>query len=341
MPHAFHYNVFGLTLACDARLDAPDLGQDAAGPGDVQVDCVGVRNDGDEAVVAGSTVIVEETGGWLAVSFSSEVEGEWTRLRFGYADHHVQFDISPGGARVVVSWTAAVPLSYVSTLLFSTVMGYLLHRHGRLVIHGSVVAWRDRAFLFAGIRGAGKSTTVSALMQRGCRGVSDDVAALTRLPECWAVFPGLSGVRLTPEAQAVLAIPAKAATPLWSRSPQLAGVDYQRLEEKAVVSLGEPASLGSAGAPLPLAGIFLLPPRSDALVEPRVTALPAAAAVPQLAGQLLTPAWLDSTVDQERFLTLVDLARTTPVRIVDRPDALAALPELCDALLDAMAYLPR
>ena len=64
------------------------------------------------------------------------------------------------------------------TLLLSTVMGYLLFRLGRLALHAGVVAWRGAAFVVAGVQGAGKSTTVTALIQRGCAAISDDVAAL-------------------------------------------------------------------------------------------------------------------------------------------------------------------
>ncbi len=116
-------------------------------------------------------------------------------------------------------------------------------------------------------------------------------------------------------------------------------MDYERLEDKAVVSFAEGPDHCAGAAPLPLAGIFLLPPRSDQLREPRITALPPAAAVPHVAAQLLTPAWLAPTIDAQRFETLADLVRLTPVLTVERPDSLAAVPRLCDALLDEMERL--
>lgn len=109
------------------------------------------------------------------------------------------------------------------------------------------------------------------------------------------------------------------------------------LEDKGVVSFADGRSAGAA--PLPLAGIFLLPRRADDLHEPVIRALPAAAAVPHVVAQLLTPAWLAPAIDAQRFETVADLVGDTPVRTVERPDNLAALPRLCDALLDEMERL--
>ncbi len=338
--YPFRYTLYGLTLACNTRLAAPGLYQDpvgaAARPVDVLVDLVGIATPEMQMAAPEAQRIVEVTGGWLGISHFVQCEGDWTRLRFGYAEHRVQFDIAPAGTLVVVTWTPAVLSSHVCTLLFGTVMNYLLYTQGRLALHASVVAWKDVAFCFIGGQGAGKSTTVSALIQRGCTVVSDDIAALTWQPGGWAVFPGLTGIRLTPQAQAALGIPADATTPLWSRLPQVSEEDYQKLVDKTVVSFAETQDALSMAAPLPLAGLFLLPPRSDSLTSPHIIALSAAAALPRLTEHLLTPAWLKPTMDQERFRTLVDLARHTSVRLVERPNRLAALPQFCDALLDEM-----
>lgn len=335
---AYRYAVYGLTLECNVSLRSRGLRSVGTGSPDVIVEWAGVAGDADSTAPEAHT-IVEATGGWLAVSPSPRPEEGWTRLRFGYGAHHVQFDVEPSGTRVVVTWTPEVPPVHVCTLLLSTVMGYLLFRLGRLALHAGVIEWRGAAFVVAGVQGAGKSTTVTALIQRGCAARSDDVAVLAKQAGGWAVFPGLPGIRLTPQAREALGIPAAAAAPLWPRSPRLPGVDYGRLEDKGVVSFAGGAAHAAGAAPLPLAGIFLLPPRTELPQEPRVTALPAAAAVPHVVAQLLTPAWLAPAVDAQRFATLADLVAATPVRTVERPDSLAALPRLCDAMLDEMERL--
>ncbi len=165
-----------------------------------------------------SCTIVEPTGGWLAVSPSSHPAGDWTRLRFGHAGHHVQFDVAPGAGRVIVTWTGGVLAVHASTLLFGTVMSYLLHCHERIAFHASVLAWRDGAFVLAGVRGAGKSTTAGALIQRGAVAVSDDIAALRGQGGGWVALPGLQGIRLARDARIALDVPERSAEPVWPRS---------------------------------------------------------------------------------------------------------------------------
>src|SRR5688572_4082730 len=82
----YRYAVYGLTVECNEPLPAPALR--AAGPGaaDVVVDWAGVAGEEDQTP-SGSHTIVEESGGWLAVSPSPGFEAGWTRLRFGYAGH--------------------------------------------------------------------------------------------------------------------------------------------------------------------------------------------------------------------------------------------------------------
>lgn len=305
-------------------MDAPGLVPGAA-PADVSVDWSGVADaEGD----AGRPLrrIVEPTGGWLEVSALRE----GTRLRFGYAGDHVQFDVAPGATHVAVTWTPGVLPVHAGTLLMSTVLGYLLHCHGRLALHASVVAQERRAFAFAGAAGAGKSTTVGALMQRGCAVVSDDLAALRREPAGWVVLPGLTSIRLTPEAMVALAVPSNAVSPVWPHSPHLSDKAVLQVEEKPVTQEA-----------LPLAGIFLLPARSTAVESPCVSDVPPAAAVPGLTAQLSTPAWLERTIDETRFRKVVDLAASTPVRVVERPDRLDALPQLGEVLLAEMERLQR
>ncbi len=334
----YRYAVYGLTLECNVPLHSSGLRAVRTGSPDVVVDWAGVAAEGDPTA-PGSRTIVEETGGWLTVSAAPGYTEGWTRLRFGYGRHHVQFDVEPAGTRVVVTWTQEIPPVHVSTLLLSTVMGYLLSRLGRLALHAGVIGWRGAAFVVAGVQGAGKSTTVTALIQRGCAAISDDVAVLAREARGWVIFPGIPAIRLMPQAREALGIPEVVATPLWPRSPELPGVDYERLEDKGVVSFAEGADHSAGAAPIPLAGIFLLPPRAELLQEPRVTALSPAAAVPHVVAQLLTPAWLVPTIDAQRLSTLADLVGVTPVRTVERPDSLAALPRICDAMLAEMGRL--
>lgn len=81
--------------------------------------------------------------------------------------------------------------------LLGPVMALLLHRRGLLVLHGSAVLVGDRAQVFLGDKGAGKSTTAAALVSSGCRLVSDDVVAIERDPAGGlGIRPGYPAMKL-------------------------------------------------------------------------------------------------------------------------------------------------
>jgi hypothetical protein len=78
--------------------------------------------------------------------------------------------------------------------------------HGLLPLHGSTVRLPDgTAAVFCGHSGAGKSTTVAALGQRGLACVADDVSAIRfdALGQPW-VYPGLPRTKLWQDALSLL-----------------------------------------------------------------------------------------------------------------------------------------
>ncbi|WP_157942201.1 hypothetical protein [Salinibacter altiplanensis] len=56
--------------------------------------------------------------------------------------------------------------------------GALLHQRGNLVLHSSAISTSDRACLFMGEKGAGKSTTASIFVRSGYSLLSDDLVAI-------------------------------------------------------------------------------------------------------------------------------------------------------------------
>lgn len=67
----------------------------------------------------------------------------------------------------------------LTAFLTGSVLGLLLHLRGAVVLHASAVMVGERAVLFCGLSGAGKSTISAALGERGYPMVSDDLCALS------------------------------------------------------------------------------------------------------------------------------------------------------------------
>jgi hypothetical protein len=72
------------------------------------------------------------------------------------------------------------------------VLAAVLRHRGLLVLHANAVEAPDGAIVIAGESGTGKSTTLAALLDRGCRMLSDDVTALRPVlrPGRWKSSPG-------------------------------------------------------------------------------------------------------------------------------------------------------
>lgn len=85
-------------------------------------------------------------------------------------------------------------------------LGVLLHRRGRLVLHGSAVDVGGRAVVLVGDKGAGKSTTAAALVARGHRLLTDDLVALDETAGGAAVLPGPTQMKLWDASASALGV---------------------------------------------------------------------------------------------------------------------------------------
>jgi hypothetical protein len=98
--------------------------------------------------------------------------------------------------------------------LLGIVISCLLERRGTLCLHGGAVKVGDRVAVLLGHKGAGKSTSVAALLAAGYPLLSDDLAAITfaegdDIPIVQAGFPSL---KLWPDSMGALSIDADVAT---------------------------------------------------------------------------------------------------------------------------------
>jgi hypothetical protein len=78
----------------------------------------------------------------------------------------------------------------------------VLRHRGLLVLHANAVETSDGVIVIGGESGAGKSTTLAALLDRGCRMLSDDVTALRPGGASGSVevLPGAAQTHLTEDA---------------------------------------------------------------------------------------------------------------------------------------------
>jgi hypothetical protein len=94
------------------------------------------------------------------------------------------------------------------------VLPAVLRHRGLLVLHANAVLTPEGVVVLAGQSGAGKSTTLAALIARGCAMLADDVTAVGLARDGYSeVLPGVARVRLTAAAAGGLGYDLPAASP--------------------------------------------------------------------------------------------------------------------------------
>lgn len=274
---------------------------------------------------------VDETG--VAIWLEPEVNGDVVRILFDKAGipGHTEFAISSKGDHIWVAWADTL-LKDALTLLLGQVMACTLRLRQLLCLHASVVRVGDHAIAMVGHKGMGKSTTAAALAQRGCPVLSDDIAVLTESEHGVQVQSGDSRLRLWPSSLKSLDSADLPLTPVMSIGEK----QYLSLTSETQVSASETRTSAwhFQPQPLPLAAIYLLEQRQPHFANPLITPIPPVQGVITLVTHTsasLLP--LDQSHRTREFKRLSQLSSKIPLRQINRPDDLATLPQLCDAIL--------
>jgi hypothetical protein len=90
--------------------------------------------------------------------------------------------LASDGTDVVVAAHHDAAANEVRLFLYGSVLGAILQQRGILTIHASAVTDGERAILFAGASGHGKSTLAAAFLDAGYQLLSDDVVAIRSRP---------------------------------------------------------------------------------------------------------------------------------------------------------------
>jgi hypothetical protein len=254
-----HGAAFGLLLEIDPRIDIPGIADtselDAPGPGRLTATnpvhpltplpaqpLTHVRLDPRElrrrwSGVAHSSERVRELRDGEAVLLTVELA-----LPAGYLLH------APGFGRILIAADGRELLcdpepesAEWTTLLPAQALPLAATLRGLEVLHASGVVLRDRAALFAGPPGAGKSSLAAALLHRGAALLSDDTVALQTRGGALIAHPGAAMLHLR-------------------------ATEHDRLSSQERAVLGPPATFPGkrrynprvTASPAPFGGLFLL-----------------------------------------------------------------------------------
>lgn len=95
------------------------------------------------------------------------------------------------GNEIIVEVSKGADMQLMKVYLMCSCLGFIMLQRNIVAIHGGVIEMDDKAVIFTGDRGAGKSTLTTALRQKGYKFISDDVASIEidKVPYVMPGFP--------------------------------------------------------------------------------------------------------------------------------------------------------
>ena len=146
------------------------------------------------------------------------------------------------GRRITLQRSPIAEDEEISSHFLDSVLAAVLRQNGMIVLHANSLITPNGAIAVSGESGVGKSTTLGALLQRGCFMLADDITALRNRNGCVEVIPGVPQFFLYKDV----------ADGLGHKNSGLP--HHRRKRGKIVVS----AQLAMAKDPAPLKAIYLL-----------------------------------------------------------------------------------
>jgi len=219
---------------------------------------------------------------------------------FSYADGTSVW-IDTDGTDIWCTRSPDSTIEDLATYLTGPIFGFVLRRRGHVSLHASAVQVGNGAMILVGPHGAGKSTIAAALAARGCALVTDDVLHVRKTAAGWVAEPFASGLKLWPDASALVLGPAVSLprlTPTWDKRSL-------GLKQFGVIAAPGPVMVQSV--------LFLEWSDSDR-VEPSLETIGAAETVVRLATHGSAAHLLDDRQRAQEFHTYAGLATSVRVK---------------------------
>jgi len=235
-----------------------------------------------------------------------------------YSDE-VEFWLDRGFRTLWAHWPGNSSLENALSYLLGPIMGLLLRLRGAVCLHASAVSIGDRAIVFVGSEGAGKSTTAAAFAQQGFPVLSDDIVALAEHEQQFHVLPAYRRINLWPDSVKLLygspeALPQ--ITPGW---------------DKRCLKLGEEGETRFEERALRIGAIYVLGESASSAAE-TVESISQKTAMMTLVTNTYATNFLDSKQRAEEFAVLSRLVTAVLVRKINVKRGALRVDELCKVI---------
>jgi hypothetical protein len=281
----------------------------------------GISTDDHRKLRYASAFLTEE--GEPALHIWDVRDGDYLLVRY---NDGVEFWLERGLGILWAQWPPSFSLENTLSYLVGPIMGLLLRFRGAVCLHASAVNIGDRAIVFVGAEGTGKSTTAAAFAEQGFPVLSDDIVALVDREQRFHVLPAYRRINLWPDSVKLLYGSPDAL-------PQIT-----REWEKRCLRLGEDGKTQFEERALPIAVIYILGD-SRANSAKSVERLSQKAAMMTLVTNAYGTNILDAKQRAEEFVVLSRLATAVPVRQVNAPRETVGPHERCKMIRQDFASI--
>ena len=103
------------------------------------------------------------------------------------------------GNEIKVEIHEGADIQLMKVYVMCSCLGFIMLQRNMVAIHGGVIEMNNKAVIFTGDRGAGKSTLTTALREKGYKFISDDFAS-TKIDKVPYVMPGFPYQKLCESA---------------------------------------------------------------------------------------------------------------------------------------------
>ncbi len=206
-------------------------------------------------------------------------------------------------------------LPFAPALIVGMALGFVLHLHDVLCLHGTVLGRSGHTIVVMGDSGSGKSSLAAAMVRAGATFYSDDVAAINHTRGKYTVLHGCMGLRLCSDS----------ALALLNEKPSLETVPYlnKLLWDLSTQMLPQ--------EPPKLDALYWLAPSESARKVEASPPLPSGKALQQLIGAWYPP-YCSRLLNSRRLAQMAQLVEAIPVRIIRYKKRWDNLPHLLELL---------
>jgi hypothetical protein len=269
-------------------------------------------------IVIRSASISDQVAATTATFLNGEYSGTYNGSEFLLDSSRIGRFLLRAGREILMDLAPSSNHLEVRSYLLGAVFGALCHQRGITPLHASAIDVGDGCVTFVGASGAGKSTVVASLAQRGHDVITDDECFLQIANNEVQAWPGITQVKLWEDSLNALAI---------SDVSQMSG---SRKYYLPVHPARDPLQSRR------LRGVYQLHRISNGRAE--VTRLKGADALETLMRNVYPPGLADCLGYQPNvFIVCAAAARTVPVFRFSRPWNLSALNQSMEIFEDHLS----